>query len=99
MLGCALQALARLIVAQFQDQSKNPETVTVTSMVYWMEILLIRSRRSWSNLPTVYSRQDMAAIFTIRGRRRLPGKAAMDVSLAHQLRNRQLEACLHGPLG
>ena len=37
----------------------------------------------------VYSRQDMAAIFTIWGRRRLPGKGAMDVSLARWLPGNQ----------
>ena len=38
MLGLPCR-LARLIVARPQDQSKNPEIVTVTSMVYWMGAL------------------------------------------------------------
>lgn len=81
--------LARLIVARPQDQRKNPDVVTVTSMVYWMGDLTHLKQRSWSNLPMVYSRQDMAAIFNIWGRRRLPGKGAMDVSLARWLPGNQ----------
>ena len=54
----------RPVLPQLQDQRKNPDVVTVTSMVYWMGDLTHLKQRSWSNLPMVYSRQDMAAIFT-----------------------------------
>ena len=52
--------LARLIVAQLQDQSKNPETVTDTLMIYW----IVGSYQSKAKDPgaghsLVYSRQEV----------------------------------------
>jgi len=47
-LDCTPQ-FCRLVIAQQQNQRKNPEAVTETPKMFWIRILTSQKQKSWSD--------------------------------------------------